>query len=175
MEVLHDGEQSQPARPEMGLLSQTISASSTVKWIIPARIRNAARNDVVFVGDTSIQLREFVTGSEAYLTDVTGRFNFRTPILAAKVISATAEAIPFLEQVNRQTVEEERYVLGNNPLPDDHPPQILVLSLASCELVFVYAQECHDGTVTFQWARKPVLSGVELPDKFSRHLAIDPG
>ena len=175
MDTSHGEDPFSPAHSEMGLLSQTLSCSSAVKWIIPARIRNASRNDVVFIGDTSIQLREFVTTSEAHLLDVTGKFTFRTPILAAKVITATAEPIDFPDQVVQQTVEEERYVVGGKPLPDDHPPQILVLSLASCELVLVYAQEHPDGTVAFQWARRPVMSGVDLPDKFGRHLAVDPG
>jgi hypothetical protein len=160
--------------PEMALLSRTLSSSSITKWILPARIRSAAKNDVVFIGDTSIQLREFVSTSAAHLVDITGKFDFRAHILAAKVISAASKPINFPDQVVHQTVEDEEYIVKDKPLPECYPPHILVLSLASCELVFVYAQESLDGTVAFRCARRPVLLDIDLPDKYGRHLAIDP-
>ncbi len=39
-----------PPAPSMGILSKTISHSPVLKWIIPARIRAADKNDVIFIG-----------------------------------------------------------------------------------------------------------------------------
>lgn len=36
--------------PECGLLTRTVIESPVVQWILPARIRSAAHNDVVFIG-----------------------------------------------------------------------------------------------------------------------------
>lgn len=36
--------------PYMGILTKTIIASPIVRWIIPARIRNEEKNDVLFIG-----------------------------------------------------------------------------------------------------------------------------
>ncbi|RMZ89326.1 hypothetical protein DV736_g3444, partial [Chaetothyriales sp. CBS 134916] len=177
MDQVRPSEVSLPARSEVGFLSRTVSSSSTTKWILPARLRSTARNDIVFVGDNSIQLREFVTTSEAHLVDVTTKFAFRSLILAAGVISAPTEVekVDVLEQIVNQTVEKEHYVIGGKPLPDDYPAQILVLALAACELAFVYVQQEPSGACTFRWARRPILAGCDLPDKFCKTLAIDPG
>ena len=175
MEGMENGTGSVNMLPDVGVLSRTISTSSNLRWIVPAKLRNARRNDIVFVGETSIQLREFLSSSGAHLVDVTANFSFGTTILAARVISAATVSIDVLEQTVKQTYEDTRYVLNGEQYPDDEPPQILALSLASCEWVFVYAREQHDGTVCFQWARRPILAGVDLPDRFGRHMAVDPG
>ena len=36
--------------PTMGILTRTVMGSPIVRWIIPARIRNKQKNDVVFIG-----------------------------------------------------------------------------------------------------------------------------
>ena len=36
--------------PECGLLTRTVIESPVVQWILPARLRSAARNDVAFIG-----------------------------------------------------------------------------------------------------------------------------
>ena len=36
--------------PSLAILKQTVSRSPMAKWIIPARIRNRDKNDVIFVG-----------------------------------------------------------------------------------------------------------------------------
>ena len=36
--------------PECGLLTRTVIESPVVQWILPARTRSAAHNDVAFIG-----------------------------------------------------------------------------------------------------------------------------
>ena len=170
--MAEDTESHNPLYPNMGLLSRTLSSSQTIKWILPARIRSPNKDDLIFISDTSIQLREFVTQSHAHLADITGKLDFQTQILAAKVVSAHVEPIPVLEA----TLEQEIYstfVLRGKPVPEDQPPQLLVLSTASSEIIFVYAKDLYDGSVSFRYARRPLLGGVDLPSRFCRQMAVD--
>lgn len=160
--------------PELGILSRTLNSSPAVKWILPARIRSPSKNDVVFVGDTSIQLREFVTTGSTHLADATGKLDFQTQILAAKVISAKLEPIPVLEAIQNQSGDEERFTINGQPVKEGQPPQILVLSTASSHLIFVYAQERHDGSVRFVYARRPITGGLDPAERMGRYLAVDP-
>jgi hypothetical protein len=161
-------------QPEMGIISHTLSSSPTVKWILPARIRSPSKNDVVFVGDTSIQLREFITTGSTHLADATGKLDFHTQILAAKVISAKLEPIPVLEATLNQSGDDERFTINSQPVKEGHPPQILVLSTASSQVIFVYAQERYDGSARFVYAKRPLLGGLSLAEGACRHLAVDP-
>ena len=161
-------------QPELGVVSRTLSSSPTVNWILPARIRSPSRNDVVFVGDTSIQIREFVTTGSTYLADATGKLDFQTQILAATVVSAKLEPIPVLEATINQSGDDERFTIGGQPVEEGQPPQILVLSTASCHLIFVYAQERSDGSTRFVHAKRSLLGGMRLAEKIGRHLAVDP-
>jgi hypothetical protein len=160
--------------PELGVVSRTIASSSVVKWILPAKIRSSAKNDVVFVGETSIQLREFVTSSSMHLSEVTGRLDFQTSILDAKVLSAKLEAIPTLEAIQHQTGASERFTIDGQPIAEDHPPQILVLSTSSSHLVFVYARQGYDGDVRFVYAKRHIMGDYFPATRLCRHLAVDP-
>lgn len=160
--------------PEMGILSQTLSPSQTTRWILPARIRCPSKNDLVFISDTSVQLREFVSNGQAHLADVTAKLNLRTQILAAKVISTRLEPIPILEATLKQSLEEARFVFREKPVAENEPPQLLVLSTSASDILFVYAKDLEDGSVSFRYARRPLLGGIDLPSRFCSHMAVDP-
>jgi hypothetical protein len=42
--------QSSEAAPDMGVLTRTVIGSPVINWIIPARIRDQGKIDVVFIG-----------------------------------------------------------------------------------------------------------------------------
>jgi hypothetical protein len=161
-------------QPELGILSRTITSSQAVRWILPARIRSPLKNDVVFVGETSIQLKEFITTGPTHLADVTAKLELQTEILAANVISAKLEPIPVLEATINQSGDEERFAINGEPIQDDHPAQILVLSTASSHLIFVYAHEQLDGSCHFVYAKREVVGGHRPALKLGRSLAVDP-
>jgi hypothetical protein len=156
----------------IGILSQTLSPSPTVRWILPAKIRKKSKNDVVFVGENFVQLREF--HENGMLADVTAKFNLGAQILAAKVISARSEVVAIIDQVLLQERDEMRYVINGHAIDDDQPPQILVTSLASSELVFLYAKQLSPGDVRFVHGKRILLSGVSQIERYGKHLAIDP-
>ena len=75
--------------PRVGLLSRTLTRSPTFRWILPARIRHKNKNDVVFVGEDFIQVKEYL--SSGNLEDVATKADFGARIRAAKVLGPTQE------------------------------------------------------------------------------------
>ncbi len=148
----------------VGVLSQTIIPSTTVRWILPARIRHPNHNDVIFVSESSIQLREFLP--TLHLADTPARLDLGCRILAAKVLSCV-DTTPFIDQVVKQEEREK----------DDSklalPPQLLVLTLDFCEIAFVYAENFAPKHIRFRVARKKLPADVSSLGQFGRHLAVD--
>ena len=149
-----------------GFLSQTLHTSSTIRYILPARIRSKRQNDVVFVGESSIQLREFLPSGQ--LADVSAKVDLGAQILAARVISTWTEPLPFVEQVIKQECEDDAesdcQIL---------PSELLVISMASSELIFLYARDTVVGTARFIYAKRKLPADVALPERFGKHLTVD--
>lgn len=160
-----------PPHHRTGLLSRTFSSSSTIRWILPARIRSSTKNDVVFVGETFVQLREFLNSGQ--LADATAKLDFGTQILAARVISAKVEIVPTIDAILKQERDQEQYSIHGRPVEDSHPPQLLVLSTFSNELIYIYAKEDSSGDARFVFAKKSLLRGMTLPIRQCRHMAVD--
>lgn len=173
MELCSTPRDAMPPRVE-GILSKTLSSSPCVRWILPARIRSPLKNDLAFVGDTSVQLRGFISKGDPHLAEATCKLDLDVTILAATVISSEIETVPTLDQTIHQTVEDEKFTINGRPVSADEPPQVLVLSTSSCELFFLYVQEAHDGSLRFVYAKRPLLSGTDLGQQLGIHLARDP-
>lgn len=154
-----------------GILSKTFSTSSTVRWILPARIRSANKNDIVFVGETFVQLREFLANGQ--LADATAKLDLGTQILAALVVSAKLQIVEVMDEIIKQERDQEQYTLDGHPIEDSHPPQLLVLSTSSNELIYVYARENFSGDARFVFAKRSLLRGVNLPLRQCRHMSVD--
>lgn len=142
-----------------GLLSQTILPSPLIKWILPARIRNKDRNDVVLVSERRVQIKETV--AEGYLKDVAEKTDFGGTIVAAKVLNV-AKQLDLASQIG----------VYNNNLPSE----ILVLCVDLRELVFLYclpnpSRPSEDEFVTF---RRPLPVDVSLDQRFGKSIAVDP-
>lgn len=151
----------------VGLLSQTLYPSPTIKNILPARIRHIDRRDVVFVGQNFVQLREFLPSGQ--LMNVTGKHDLGGQILDAKIISSKFEPVSFVDQVMKQEFTDYEIVNGDQDLP----PQILVVSTTSCDIIFLYARERAPGFVEFVSAKKKLLANVGLGERHGNLLAVD--
>lgn len=153
-------------KPIIGMLSRTAIQSPTVKWVLPARLRHKDKQDVVFVGNYFIQIRESV--GSGHLEDILVKSDFDTKILSAKVISVEEE-VGLEAQIKQGAISGVQEAQGTG----DCPPQVLVLALDSKELVFLYATE-SDGRVDFVHIRRPLPSDVSLLEQYGRHIAVDP-
>jgi hypothetical protein len=149
----------------VGVLSRTIVPSTTIRWILPARIRHKDHNDVIFVGESFVQLREFLPSR--HLADMPARLEMGCRILAAKVISHV-EVTSFVDQVVKQEQHED------DDAKSTLPPQTLVLALDFGELAFVYAEDVAPGQIEFRVGRKKLPADVSALGQYGRHLAVDP-
>ncbi|WEW58359.1 hypothetical protein PRK78_003827 [Emydomyces testavorans] len=150
--------------PATGLLSRTLVHGPAIQWVLPARIRHEDKNDVVFVGDNFIQIKELVPGG--YLEDVATKSDFDAKIVGAKVINTRPE----LEL-------EDQIGLGENAMPDveNLAPQILVLVLTSKEMIFLYARKLAWGGHEFVHGRRPLPADVSSLEEYGKNITVDPG
>lgn len=169
--TLDDTNPPYPDAQRMGILSRTFSSSQVIRWILPARIRSPFKNDVVFVGETFVQLREFLDNGQ--LADATAKLDFGTQILAAKVISARVEIVPIVDAILSYGRDQERYMIDGRPVKETDPPQILVLCTFDNEMIYLYAKDGPSGDTKFFFAKRSLYPGLVLPDRQCQHMAVD--
>ncbi|KAL4929473.1 protein thtA [Aspergillus undulatus] len=154
---------SSASRPKLGLLTHTLVPSPIVQWILPARLRSKIQNDVVFVGERNLQIKEAIAGT--HLEDVTSKSDFDASIMAAKVINISTE-LPWEAQMRIGSGAADVASELQNP-----PPQIMVLSLASKDLVFLYYSSNAGQFVHYH---RPLPSDVSTFERFGRNIAVEP-
>jgi hypothetical protein len=158
--------------PEVvGILSQSLHPSPTIRLILPARIRSKAQNDVIFVGENFVQLREFLPTGQ--LADVIAKVDLGSQILSAKVISAKGQQEESaVDQIIKQELDDEYYD-ANDPDQVSFPPQLLVVSTAACNVVFLFARNRAAGSVEFVFAKRRLLADVQVEEQYAKHVAVD--
>ncbi|KAL8830642.1 MAG: hypothetical protein Q9191_001319 [Dirinaria sp. TL-2023a] len=162
--------------PALGLLTRTLVDSPVLKLIIPARIRHASRNDVVFVRQNSIEIKEIRGhGSDSHhpspeILDVAVKNDFDSPIRAARIFGLPRLFDPTIKQEN---TTEPGFGASLNP---ELPPQILALTLESMKLVFLCAFHDSRGNVMFQSNYRILSAAGETSQsqQLGEHIAVDP-
>jgi hypothetical protein len=172
-----------PKPPSFGLLTQTLIESPVVKWIIPARIRHSSKNDVVFVRDRSIQIKEIrkegLQGEHSYLDDIAVKSDFDSTIRAARILglprtNAPSEPRPTgIDAIIKQEVTEPEPPESEVELHPELPPQIIALTLESMKLVFLCAFH-KDREVHFLSSYRQLPASKAHSEQLGEHLAIDP-
>ncbi|KAI5814271.1 hypothetical protein BZA77DRAFT_107589 [Pyronema omphalodes] len=154
--------------PDYGLLTRTLIHSPVVKKILPARIRRADLYDVVFIGESFLELHLLTESGK--LQKVGSKTDFRATIRDARVFGSQRESnlsgIPRDDSMNG--VHHEDRALGL-------PPDVLVLTMDSGNLAFVYAKEAAEtGEVEF------VINMIRIGDKgtnptfLGKSITVDP-
>ncbi|KAK5033709.1 hypothetical protein LTR13_006761 [Exophiala sideris] len=161
----------QPAQERLGILSRSLNSSSSIRWILPAKIRSPVNEDVVFVGATFVQLHEFQETGQ--LVNTTAKLDFGTQITDAKVISADVEVVPIVDAILKQERDQERFTVRGEPVQHTQPPQILVIITVDNDLIYVYAREYDDSDVKLVFAKRPLLRGAGLPSSECRYIAVE--
>lgn len=154
-----------------GILSQTLTSSPCIKQVLAARVRTPYHNDVVMVGYSSIHLREFMATGD--LSNVIAHLELDTQILSAKVISAEARVTSVADPELESGRDEIRFFVKGQPCEDTQPPQLVVLSTALSDLVFVYARILSNGSTQFVHARRHIMGGRHWPRTYGKQLAVD--
>ncbi|KAJ5586900.1 uncharacterized protein N7459_002665 [Penicillium hispanicum] len=136
-----------------GVFSQTLLPSPVIQWILPACLRSKSHNDVVFIGQRRVQIKEAVP--RGYLEDIAEKENFYGDIVAAKALNVST-GIPW-------NLEARDSYHG--------PSHLLILCVGMKELLFM----CSPGNRgDFISKRRPLPVDVSLGDRFGKHLAVDP-
>ncbi|KAL9630874.1 MAG: hypothetical protein Q9204_004500 [Flavoplaca sp. TL-2023a] len=184
-----NGSPAEPGRPALGILTRTLVRSPVIKSIIPARVRHRSRNDVVFVYDDAIVIKEILGGeriehdpfSPISLADVIEKKDFDSPLQAARILGLPREPkIPRFPgkdwskssdaDRSQSSTETKANLLHENEVP----PQILVLTLASRNLLFLFAYHDVHERVHFLSNTFPLPAQAAESEELGVHLAVDP-
>lgn len=161
--------------PGYGILSRTVFPSPLFKFVLPANIRHKHLNDIVLVGEDSIQLNEI----HAYgrLCHAATKSDFSGRILTARVFGAPRK-VPVQRMVGsplsaKQTAQGSRQSATGS---DDHllPPELLVLTLTSRTLMFLWAQQNATDKPVFRQKSIKLPAGSSRFDRLGQYIAIDP-
>lgn len=147
-----------------GLLTQPLIPSPVINWILPARLRNKDHNDVVFIGERRIQIKEALPSG--HLQDVVEKSDLEGSLIGAKVINVST-------QLHWGTGAPDLLAHSYNSYNTAHlPPHILFLATDSNELLFMYYSDMGDGP--FVSYTRPLPRDVNIADKYGKHIAVDP-
>jgi len=104
-----------------------------------------------------------------YLQDVLEKTDFTGSIVGAKVLNISTQ-LPWDSHLETRDPSAGHYTTPE--LLDTLPSQILVLSLDMKQLVFLCCSPSSPNEfITF---RRPLPVDVNLPEKFGKHMAVDP-
>lgn len=140
-----------------------------IQYVLPARVRRRDQNDVIFIYERSLLIREIIM--DTYLEDVTVNSDFDANIIAAKSVKVNQEAAT----KTKLNIGIEK---GLSPEEEDDggiPSHILVLTMDSRELIFLYYRSSmppSDGR--FIHFRRALPSDVSISERFGHLLAVDP-
>jgi hypothetical protein len=146
-----------------GLLTRTIAQSPVIRWILHARIRRKQYNDVVFVGDHFIQVKQVRNHGNLELVATKNDFDAR--IRAARTFSNVTESDDddFLVKTEDEDRRDERT-----------PPQCIVLTTDMNDLLFIHLADAGNGDYRFVQQSCPMPTFNRTLFQPGEHLAIDP-
>jgi hypothetical protein len=122
--------------PEIGILHRTIISSPVVKWIFPALIRSADQNDLVFIGENFLHIKELQPDGQ--LKHIATKLDFPSKIRSANVVGQRIEIDePSLENGQSKSTANRRSSERKGPMM---PPNLVVLALESADLMFIFAE-----------------------------------
>ncbi|KAF2259003.1 hypothetical protein CC78DRAFT_86710 [Lojkania enalia] len=160
--------------PLVGILSKTVFDSPFVQFILPANIRHKNQNDVVFVGEYSVHLKEVC--AYGHLRHVATKADFKGRILAAGVFGETRKAEANTEHgtlFKRTAVHAKRRSTMDDEA-DALPPKVVVLTLDTRTLMFLWAESNRTGNTRFRQKTIRLPSGNSRYERLGSHLAVDP-
>ena len=157
--------------PAVGVLTRTIVRSPVCKFILHARVRHPDLNDVVFVGEDFIHVKQVKrNGDLCHLEHVATKDNFGTRIKAAKPFTVDPNSAQDEDDFIKPELSNSQSKRANTTLP----PQFVVLTLESDDLLFLYLKDNGAGVLEFVHQSCPMPSYDNTIHQTGDHLAIDP-
>ncbi|KAK3661159.1 hypothetical protein LTR56_000282 [Elasticomyces elasticus] len=146
-----------------GVLTKTVVRSPVIHWILHARIRHKTLNDAVFVGNDFVHVRQ--VGQQGHLEHIATKDDFDAQIRAAAVFKVDPD--PFYEDFLVKI--EDGTAAHKSAAPD-----LLVLTLSTNDLVFIYLEVQSDGSLQFVQQTLPLPTFDHILYQPGEHVAIDP-
>ena len=165
---------SKPHIPRLGILSRSVFSSPYVKFILPANIRHKHLNDVVFVGEDAVHLKE--VHNDGSLHHIASKEDFDGRILAARVFGESRKGEVNPEHgtpKRRQDVHAQRRSVSGGG-DDALPSEIIALTLSSKALMFLWARQSSPGGVKLCHKTVRLPAGASRFDRPGSFLAVDP-
>lgn len=159
------GDDGVPSRRTVGILTKTVIRSPVVSWLLHARLRHRKLNDVVFVGEDYIHVKQ--VGADGYLEHIATKDDFDARIRAASIFSNDLESLDedlVVKPENDDTASGSRLA----------PPEFVVLTLDTNVLVFLFLAVSSDGRFRFVQQACP-MPKFDCPSwEPGERLAVDP-
>ncbi|KAI1001461.1 hypothetical protein K3495_g6740 [Podosphaera aphanis] len=124
--------------PDLGILSQTVVSSPFVKKILLARLRDTPNEDIIFIGNDFVQVREVL--NDGHLYDVVRKEGFGSRIRNAQVIGSVEDYEQDFGDIKRDLFCPDSVEIPRKTVKSKLPPQNLVLQLCSGDIVFLGIQ-----------------------------------
>ncbi|KAF2194286.1 hypothetical protein K469DRAFT_548270 [Zopfia rhizophila CBS 207.26] len=168
--------------PRLAILSRTLLASPIVKYILTADVRCKKRNDIrckrrndcVFVGEDAVQIKE--VRSFGRLRQVATKSDFKGRIMAARIFGEPrrVEVHPNYGNPDMEYPSDSEDELEED-VPEGLPPQVVVLTLDTRLLMFLWGESNHT-TTAMHLRQRTVRLPAETSrfDRLGAHLAIEP-
>ncbi|KAK4506147.1 hypothetical protein PRZ48_004112 [Zasmidium cellare] len=161
--------QIQPDASTCGIYTKTIVRSPVVRWILHAQVRDVRLNDSVFVGEDYLEVKE--VGRKGHLQHIAIKSDFDAHIIATKVFNTNDDddddEANFLAQIKQEGSQDD-LTTGRCP------PQLVVLTLDSGNLVFIALRLDEEGAWRFVQCIVPLPQYERTLFQPGPHLAIDP-
>lgn len=161
--------------PLLGILTQTIIRSPVVKYIIPAQIRHENKNDVVFVYDDYVEIKEIIRDPDGYMQNIAVKADFDSSIRSSRIYGLPRRY--YFDDCQTEgsdtVVKKEPQAAPISPRMQI-PPHILLLALESNKLVFLFALDDDPSPIRFISYQRPLPSYESMPKSLGEHLAVDP-
>jgi hypothetical protein len=156
--------------PAVGVLTKTVVRSPVCKFILHARVRHPDLNDVVFVGEDFIHVKQVKrNGDVCHLEHVATKDDFGTRIRAAKTFTVDPNPTQDGDDFIKPELANSQSKRANTTLP----PQLVVLTLESDALLFLYLKDDGTGVLEFVHQSCPMPSYDNAIHQTGDHLAID--
>jgi len=164
-----------PHVPGYGILSRTVFPSPLFKFILPANIRHKDLNDIALVGEDSLQLVQI--HDYGLLRHAATKSDFSGRILTSRVFGDARE-VRMSGSVGNPLPKKQTMHRSTPPLntSDSHvlPPEVVVLTLTSRTLMFLWAQHSTTGKPVFRQKTVRLPAGSSRFERLGQYLAIDP-
>ncbi|KAF2279333.1 uncharacterized protein EI97DRAFT_172847 [Westerdykella ornata] len=158
----------------LGVMSRTLLSSSYIKMMLPAKIRHKNLNDVVFVGEDFVHLKQATANGT--LRHIATKSDFGGKILAARVFGSpqkTHQNAHAGTPIKRKDVRAHRRSTAGED-SEQLPPEMLVLTLDTKSLIFLWACPTSNGHIKFHHRTLRLPGGKSRIERPGPFLAVAP-